>query len=259
MTTVEPGASEVFTQGLRSSPCSTALLASSPAPIITEGFEVLVQLVIAAITTRPWSSSTSSPSSSVTITGLRLALGDRRQALALASAARTRAGWPRVAVVVLGRRVGGRERLLDRLVAAVAERLGGVRVELGQRLDEGRLGVRRARSGPGGASARRSRARRSPRSSSSVLGEGRVLGVGVVEHPLLARVGVDELDRLGRAAGELEVAQRLAVDREDRAGRAELRRHVPDRRPVGEPERVHARAEELDELARPRRARAASR
>ena len=53
MTTVEPGASEVFTHGLLSRPRSTAFFASSPAPIITDGFEVLVQLVIAAITTRP--------------------------------------------------------------------------------------------------------------------------------------------------------------------------------------------------------------
>ena len=53
MTTVEPGASEVFTQGLRASPRSTAFLASSPAPSMTEGLEVLVQLVIAAITTMP--------------------------------------------------------------------------------------------------------------------------------------------------------------------------------------------------------------
>ena len=62
MTTVEPGASEVFTQGLLCSPRSSALRASSPAPIITDGFEVLVQLVIAAITTRPWSRSKVSPS-----------------------------------------------------------------------------------------------------------------------------------------------------------------------------------------------------
>ena len=53
MTTVEPGASDVFTHGFRSSPRSTALLAIRPAPTITHGFEVLVQLVIAAITTRP--------------------------------------------------------------------------------------------------------------------------------------------------------------------------------------------------------------
>ena len=68
MTTVEPGASEVFTQGWRRSPRSTAFLATSPAPSITEGFEVLVQLVIAAITTWPWSSSTVSPFSSWTAT-----------------------------------------------------------------------------------------------------------------------------------------------------------------------------------------------
>ena len=53
MTTVEPGASEVFTHGLTSSPRSTALRAKSPAATITEGLEVFVQLVIAAITTRP--------------------------------------------------------------------------------------------------------------------------------------------------------------------------------------------------------------
>jgi hypothetical protein len=36
------------------SPFFTALRASSPAASITPGFEVLVQLVIAAITTAPW-------------------------------------------------------------------------------------------------------------------------------------------------------------------------------------------------------------
>ena len=69
-----------------------------------------------------------------------------------------------------------------------------------------------------------------------------------MEHALLARVGVDQLDRLGRPAGQLQVAQGLGVDREDRAGRAELRRHVADRRPVGQPQRRQAGAEELDEL-----------
>ena len=47
MTTFEPGASDVFTQGLRVSPFSTAFFASSAAPIITDGFEVFVQEVIA--------------------------------------------------------------------------------------------------------------------------------------------------------------------------------------------------------------------
>ena len=53
MTTREPGASEVFTQGLHCRPASTALRASRPAAIITEGLDVLVQLVIAAMTTDP--------------------------------------------------------------------------------------------------------------------------------------------------------------------------------------------------------------
>src|SRR3954471_22682679 len=51
----EPGARLVFTHGLTLSPRLTALRASKPAPIITLGFDVLVQLVIAATTTDPWS------------------------------------------------------------------------------------------------------------------------------------------------------------------------------------------------------------
>ena len=59
VTTFEPGARLVFTHGLRVSPRSTAFFASSPAPIITLGFEVFVQLVMAAITTAPCSSCVS--------------------------------------------------------------------------------------------------------------------------------------------------------------------------------------------------------
>jgi hypothetical protein len=53
MTTFDPGARVVFTQGFRLSPLSTARLARRPAPIITLGLEVLVQEVIDAITTSP--------------------------------------------------------------------------------------------------------------------------------------------------------------------------------------------------------------
>src|SRR5438309_84840 len=82
VTTFEPGASDVLTHGFERSPRASALRARMPAPIITEGFEVFVQLVIAAITTWPWSSSKLS-SPSVTRVGL----------LARASvAARERAG-----------------------------------------------------------------------------------------------------------------------------------------------------------------------
>src|SRR5579875_1480829 len=70
MTTLDPGASVVLTQGLRLSPASTAFLASSAAPTMTDGLEVLVQEVMAAITTDPWSMVTSVPSSIVTLVGL---------------------------------------------------------------------------------------------------------------------------------------------------------------------------------------------
>src|SRR3546814_11908446 len=70
MTTLEPGASDVFTQGLVLSPASTAFLASSPAPSITDGFDVFVQLVMAAMATSPWSRSWVWPSASVTGTDM---------------------------------------------------------------------------------------------------------------------------------------------------------------------------------------------
>src|SRR5688500_16665196 len=66
VTTFDPGASEVLTHGFWARPRSTAFFASRPAPSITDGFDVFVQLVIAAITTEPWSSSNSVPSSRVT-------------------------------------------------------------------------------------------------------------------------------------------------------------------------------------------------
>src|SRR5215470_9431195 len=53
-TTWLPGASEVLTHGFTPMPLSAALRARSPAAISTLGFDVLVQEVIAAITTSPW-------------------------------------------------------------------------------------------------------------------------------------------------------------------------------------------------------------
>src|SRR3954453_8812579 len=53
-TTWLPGASEVFTHGFAFRPLAAALRANRPAPISTLGLEVLVQEVIAAITTSPW-------------------------------------------------------------------------------------------------------------------------------------------------------------------------------------------------------------
>src|SRR5215207_8783358 len=63
VTTLDPGARLVFTCGSTFRPFSTAFLASSPAPIMTDGFEVFVQLVIAAMTAEPCVMYTSSPSS----------------------------------------------------------------------------------------------------------------------------------------------------------------------------------------------------
>ena len=57
MTTIDPGARLVLTHGFVVNPRWTAFLASRPAPIITLGFDVFVQLVIAATTTEPWSSA----------------------------------------------------------------------------------------------------------------------------------------------------------------------------------------------------------
>src|SRR5437763_11883326 len=77
MTPRDPGASDVFTQGFASRPRSTAFLARSPAATITWGFDVLVQLVMAAMATWPWSSSNVAPPAVVTGTRCRgrLALG----------------------------------------------------------------------------------------------------------------------------------------------------------------------------------------
>src|SRR5438067_1290947 len=69
MTTFDPGASVVLTHGLRFSPRSTAFLASSAAATMTDGFEVFVQDVIAAIATAPWSSSQLVPSAIATRVG----------------------------------------------------------------------------------------------------------------------------------------------------------------------------------------------
>src|SRR5215468_4752512 len=70
MTTFEPGARVVFTHGLAARPRSTALRASSAAPIITCGLEVLVQDVMEAMTTEPWSSSNEAPPAVVYAVGL---------------------------------------------------------------------------------------------------------------------------------------------------------------------------------------------
>ena len=203
---------------------------------------------MAAITTWPWSSSVSVPSSIVSGTVCEARSATWTRVPSCGSRRVVVAG----AVAVVRGRVGGREGLLDLLVDVGAA--GGVRdgLRVGedvlQRAAEGGLGL-----GQRHAVLRALRAgeRRDDRAQVQLqrLAVGRLLGVLVVPQALRAGVGLDDLALLLGAAREAHVADRLVVDREDRAGGAELRAHVADRRAVGERRVGHARAVELDELA----------
>ena len=144
-----------------------------------------------------------------------------------------------------GRRITGRERLLRRLVGAVA---------VAAVVHVGREGfaeaVLRARHRDAVLRALRAGERGHDRREIELepLAVLRLVG-RVVPEPLLLGVGLHELEKLAGPPRELEVAKRLCVDREDRARAAELRGHVPDRGPVGERQVRQARAVELHELA----------
>src|SRR5690606_38164486 len=71
VTTLDPGARLVFTHDRVRKPFSTAFLATRPAPIITLGLDVFVQLVMAAITILP-SLSRYSPFFSLILTDRKL-------------------------------------------------------------------------------------------------------------------------------------------------------------------------------------------
>src|SRR4051794_16631734 len=96
MTTLEPGANDVFTHGLRLRPRSTALRATRPAASITEGLEVFVHDVMAAIVTEPWSSTTSSPDARCTGVGVEVApvVANASASIGLARSSGTRS-WGR--------------------------------------------------------------------------------------------------------------------------------------------------------------------
>jgi len=61
VTTPDPGEREHLIYGLTFSPLATAFQAKTPAASITSGFDVFVQLVIAAITRDPCFNTCSSP------------------------------------------------------------------------------------------------------------------------------------------------------------------------------------------------------
>ena len=146
-------------------PRSTAFLATSPAPSITEGFEVLVQLVIAAITTWPWSSSTVSPSSSSTATASPVSCArrprSRRRDRPCRGLPRLVRRGPRPA----GRRPGRSPRSPRRACSPSSSPASGSHSSIASR----KAGLASVRgSGPAGASGPAMLGTTSPRSSSSV-------------------------------------------------------------------------------------------
>ena len=203
---------------------------------MTEGFEVFVQEVIAAITTAPCARYTTWPSSSQGTPAVHV--GTTATGAGESPAARGPGG---AGVGVRGRVARG-ERLGVRLVHGVAvfDTEGSERLaERGLRPCERDPVLRATRAGERGLDRREVelddlRVRR------------RLRGV-VPEHVLLA-VRLDERDPLVAAPGEAQVAECLLVDREEPTGRAVLGRHVPDRRAVGQRQAGEALAEVLDEL-----------
>jgi hypothetical protein len=160
----------------------------------------------------------------------------------------------------VGGRIGGRERLVARLVhgaARLARALGGVVVRRA-------VGVRVQPVGEGGAEAVAhdgqlhpvlrplrpgQRGQHGRQVEAERLAETRLGGVIGPEQALGPGVGLDAGHHLVGAAGHAQVAQRLVIDREDGGGGPELGRHVADRGAVGEAQARQARPVELDELA----------
>ncbi len=169
VTTREPGASDVLTHGLVSRPASTAFFASRPAASITAGFDVFVQLVIAAITTEPWRTA---PSLSATGSSVP---GSTVSSRSTATSAFPPSSTSRPTSVASG---SGSSRSRNASTNEPHTRDSGTR-------SCGRFGP----ATEGSIAAR---------SSSSDLGERR-LGVAVAaEQALLLRVALDEVDPVRR-------------------------------------------------------------
>ncbi len=80
------------------------------------------------------------------------------------------------------------------------------------------------------------------------VGEDNLGPVIVAPHALRLRIGFDERDPVGGAAGHGEIVDGFAVDREEAAGRTVFRAHVADCGTVGKRHVVETGAEEFDEL-----------
>ena len=144
---------------------------------------------------------------------------------------------------VAGRRIAGRERIRDLFVVRpVLQR----DAEAAERVDEHLL---RARERDAVLRAARPGERRLDVVEVE-LDDLRVLRMllRLVPEEVLLAVRLDERDAAGVAPGQAEIVERHVVDGEEAARRAVLRRHVPERRAVGESERADAGAEVLHEL-----------
>ena len=175
----------VLTHGLRWRPFSTAFFASSAAPIITDGFEVLVHEVIAAIVTAPWSRVNVVPSASVTSTG---SLG-RPPSFGAADR------WSVWAPPRRGRWRAASEAGKDSATASSYPCSSASADVVGERAAEGLLGVgdldpvlRPLRAGDRGTTVREVEL--------ELLGVARLAPRRVVPEPLLLGVGLDQRELL---------------------------------------------------------------
>ena len=215
MTALDPGASDVFTVGATGSPRATAFRASSPAPTMTVGLEVFVHEVIAAIATEP-DRTTRSPSTSIVTAGR-----PRRRPVAAAPPARG-AGAGR------GRRDAAGRAGNARPSASLDPRRSGVGRSRYEAVREVRPEVRPQRgSGTRSCGRRGPATRRLDRREVQLQQRVEVRPVArLAPQPLLLGVALDEVDPLGRPAGQAQVRQGLVVDGEERRRRPELGAHV---------------------------------
>ena len=196
---------------------------------MTVGFDVFVQLVIAAITTCPWSTVNVSPSRS-TVTAARGRSATSPPPCRGRWAGGSGAPMPLAAAPADGGSLAGNDWADAASGLAGRTCNGSWSNPPGRRaggIDEGRASRKAALPS---ASDTRSCGREGPaidgstvdKSSCSVSRERRSRR-RVVPQALLLRVGLDEVDQLGGPSGEPQVAQRLGVDREDGHRRAVLR------------------------------------
>ena len=252
MTTREPGASEVLTELPTLRPRSTAFLASRPAASMTLGLEVLVQQVIAAMTTSPWRSSTRSGLGSVS--GTRSGVG-RLCIISISVSGLVLFGVVTRSTTSVDRRL--RAAAGDRADAGAGDDLQatpplalGTRVllgavqqlrELGAEALEGDAVLRALGAGDAGLDRREVE-----------LDAGAVVELAVgrhAEHVLGDVILAHGIDLGLAAAGVVQVGAGLLVDREEAHGGAVLGGHVAESGAVGDGQRRGALAEELDELA----------